>query len=46
MSQTFQQVLELAVRGEVRVSAHGCDELEQDGILVKDVVAVFQMQRS
>jgi len=39
MSRTFQQVLELVARGEVRISAHGYDELAEDGILVKDVVA-------
>ena len=38
MSQTFQQVLDLIGRGEVRVSAHGYDELAQDDILVKDIM--------
>ncbi len=40
MSSTFQQVLNLLSRGEVRISAHGYDELADDGILVKDVMAV------
>ena len=39
MSSTFQQVLNLLSRGEVRISAHGYDELADDGILVKDVMA-------
>jgi hypothetical protein len=35
MSATFQQILDLIARGEVRVSSHGYDELAQDGILVR-----------
>ena len=34
MSQTFQQILELIKRGEVRISSHGYDKLAEDGILV------------
>ena len=39
MSSTFQQILDLVARGEVRISAHGYDELAEDSIRVKDVVA-------
>ena len=39
MSYTLQQVLELAARGEVRISAHGYDELVADNIFVRDVIA-------
>ena len=39
MSDTFKRILELADRGEVRISLHGHDELEQDAISVRDVVA-------
>jgi hypothetical protein len=39
MSETFRLILHLIERGEVRVSAHGHDELAQDGILVREVMA-------
>lgn len=39
MSLIFQNVLALLSRGEVRISAHGYDELADDDILVKDVIA-------
>jgi hypothetical protein len=38
MSQTFQAILQLIERGEVRVSAHGYDELAEDGLFVRDVL--------
>ena len=39
MSQTFQVIRELVARREVRISAHGYDELTADDILVRDIVA-------
>lgn len=39
MSETFRLILHLIERGEVRVSAHGHDELAQDGILVREVMS-------
>ncbi|MBP9663270.1 MAG: DUF4258 domain-containing protein [Pyrinomonadaceae bacterium] len=39
MSTTFEEVKELVSRGEVKVSAHGYDELADDDILVRDVIA-------
>jgi hypothetical protein len=39
MSQLFQRVLELIQRNEVRISAHGYDEMMADDIFIKDVLA-------
>ena len=39
MSRTFQVIRELVARREVRISAHGYDELAADDILVRDIVA-------
>jgi hypothetical protein len=38
LSKTLEQVRALVARGEVRVSAHGYDELAADDLFVKDVV--------
>ncbi len=38
MSKTYQRILELVIRGEVRISAHGYDELAEDDILAKEVL--------
>ena len=38
MSQTFQQILELIEGGEIRISAHGYDELAEDDIFFRDVL--------
>ncbi|PTL35815.1 hypothetical protein CLG94_08660 [Candidatus Methylomirabilis limnetica] len=42
MSHTLQLVQELVARQEVKVSAHGYDELAADGILIKDILAGVQ----
>ena len=39
MSKTLKQIQELVGRGEVRISDHGYDELAEDGIFARDVVA-------
>lgn len=38
MSSTLRQVIDLVARGELRISAHGYDELAEDGVRVRDVV--------
>jgi len=38
MSQTLEQVVALAGRGEIKISDHGYDELAEDGIFVRDIV--------
>jgi len=39
MSQTFEQIRQLVARNEVRISAHGYDELADENVLVRDVIA-------
>lgn len=39
MSKTLKQVVALCSRGEIRLSDHGYDELAEDGIFAKDVIA-------
>ena len=38
MSEFLSQIQGLVAKGEVRVSAHGYDEIAADGILVREVV--------
>ena len=38
MSKTLEQVRALVERGEVRVSLHGYEELEADGLRVRDIL--------
>lgn len=42
MSHTLRLVQELVARREVKISAHGYDELAADGILIKDILAGVQ----
>ena len=39
MSGTLEQIRALAARGELRVSAHGYEELAADQLLVREVIA-------
>lgn len=39
MSGTWDQILELLRKGEIRVSEHGYEELAADGIAVREIVA-------
>lgn len=38
MSRTLQRIIELVQHGDIRISAHGYDELAADDILVRDAV--------
>ncbi len=39
MSDTFKKIIELIEKGEIKISNHGYDELAEDSILVRDVMA-------
>lgn len=39
MSQTFDLVVDLVARSEVRVSLHGQEELQADGIRIREVLS-------
>ena len=38
MSDTFRRIVDLVHHGEVRVSAHGYDEMAEDDILAGEVI--------
>ncbi len=38
MSETLRRIQELVVRGEVKISGHGYDELAEDGLFADEVV--------
>lgn len=39
MSRTFERIKELVKRDEIKVSDHGYDEIAEDGIFIKDIIA-------
>ena len=39
MSEILEQVQTLVASGEVRISAHGYDELSDDGIAARDIIS-------
>ena len=40
MNDTFERITRLVTVGSVRISEHGYDELEADGILADDVITL------
>jgi len=38
MSETLRRIVDLVRAGEVRISAHGYDEIAEDGILAGEVI--------
>ena len=39
MSETFKKIIELIEKGEVVISNHGYDELAEDGLIVREIIA-------
>lgn len=39
MSKTFERIKELVKRHEIKVSDHGYDEIAEDDIFIKDIIA-------
>ncbi len=39
MAKTFEKIKELVKRNEIKVSDHGYDEIAEDGIFIKDIIA-------
>ena len=42
MSKTFEQILRLVERGDVRISDHGYDELAAERLSVRDALAMIR----
>ena len=42
MSKTFKKIIELIVKGEIKISNHGYDEIAEDGLFVKEIIVSVQ----
>ena len=40
VNETFEQIKTLVANRNILISAHGYDELAEDGILVKDILQI------
>ena len=39
MSQTVEQIRRLVEQGQIQISAHGYDELANDDLLIREIIA-------
>jgi len=45
MEMVWPRIVDLVMRGEVRISEHGYDELSQDGLLAREIIVGVQNGR-
>jgi hypothetical protein len=46
MSETLRRVVDLVENGEVRISAHGYDEMAENGILTGEAIGRFPTEKA
>ena len=45
MSRTFADIQKLVLKGEIKVSSHGYDELAEDRIFIRDILSMVKNGR-